>query len=90
MRKILLVLLILAGCATTPDPLPMPEPNKIIFLDREYFTECGDLLLLDTTKYSFEYILENVSDNAAIYRDCRLRQHNSILMLKKLTNTKDK
>jgi hypothetical protein len=79
--------LLLSGCSLFHNRPVLPEEAKVIVIDQEYYKECDPLKSLEVQ--TFESVLENVIDNVAIYKKCKDKQHNSILLLKKFTNVKD-
>lgn len=91
MKKLFLIILLsfsLSGCWwTRPDEPVLPPSKESIALDKEYLTECKDLKVLEDQ--TFEAVLSNTIDNVAIYKECKNKQHNSILLIKKFANIKD-
>lgn len=89
MKRVLLALvasILLVGCAGPKGPV-MSEEGEVIVIDQAYYKECPPLKSLETQ--TFEAVLDNVIDNAAVYKTCKDQQHNSTLLIKKFTNVKD-
>lgn len=83
---VLIASLMLSGCLGIGGPV-LPEEGKVITVDMEYYKECEPLKTLENS--TFEAVLDNTIENVAIYKKCRDKQHNSILLIKKFTNVKE-
>ena len=92
MKKLLMIALIsgLFGCTTMRDKLCKDAVivDKTVQLDSVYYQECKPLANLSENA-SFEDVLTNLQQNSIIYAECKNKQHDSILLLKKFTNYKE-
>lgn len=85
MRALLLALLI-TGCSGIPVKCEIPE--KEIKLEHSYYTECDKLPLVKENA-TFIDILSNHKEILEVYNRCQLKQHDSVTVLKVLTNRKE-
>lgn len=87
MNKLLLIILasILIGCATTQPPGPTIVIDKVVHIDPRALQACEPLVGLNSVA-SFEDILATSVQNMEIYADCKGKQDNSIILLKKFSN----
>lgn len=86
MNKLLIIILssILIGCAHTP-PGPTIAIDKVVHIDPRALQACEPLVGLNSIT-SFEDILNTSIQNMEIYADCKGKQDNSIILLKKFSN----
>jgi hypothetical protein len=87
--KTLLILLLLAGCATTqvPDAVLPPAP-KTVHLEPKLLEPCEPLDSLYASN-SWEDILTITVNNFEKYAACAKKQENSVKLLKKFSNYKE-
>jgi hypothetical protein len=92
MKKAFITLLIfsLFGCASIQDKICKDAliVDKVVHIDSVYYQECKPLVNLSETA-TFEDVISNLQQNSIIYAECRNKQHDSILLLKKFTNYKE-
>ena len=87
--KILLILLLLVGCATTPIPdAVLPPPVKQVHLQAGALESCETLNTLYETN-SWEDVLAITVSNFEKYAACAKKQETSIKLLKKFSNYKE-
>ena len=87
--KMLLVILLLAGCATAPIPdAVLPPSTKQVHLEPRLLEPCEALNNLYLTN-SWEDVLTITVNNFEKYSACAKKQENSIKLLKKFSNYKE-
>jgi len=86
MKNLLLVLL-LAGCASTPTAI-LPPPDKTVKLDPRMLELCEFVNKLPE-KASFEDVLSITITNLELYASCANKQKNSVKILKEFANMKE-
>lgn len=88
---LLLFLLVLSGCASLKEQFCADAivPEKVVKIDPRSLEECRDLVLLPANNPTFEGVLVNTANNAVIYTECKNKQHDSILLIKKFANIKE-
>jgi len=87
-RAILISLfIILSGCSLFQQKPPILV-DRVVRIDPRALESCSDLLKL-SPQASFEELLEVSINNMGLYNDCKLKQDNSIKLIKELSNTKE-
>ncbi len=91
MKYLILVLFILlTGCSTLTDKLCKDAliTDKTVHLDNKYYEECKPQNTLPD-KATFDDVIVNTANNTAVFTACYDKQHNSIVIIKQLTNYKE-
>lgn len=89
MRLLALVLAItLSGCVLfkKDDPILV---DRVVRIDPRALESCSNLLKLSTPQASFEELLQVSINNMELYNDCKLKQDNSIRLIRELSNNKE-
>jgi hypothetical protein len=93
MKNFLVISLVvlLTGCASLKEKFCADAivPEKTVQIDPRALEECKELVLLPANNPTFEGVLVNTSANAVIYAECKNKQHDSILLIKKFANIKE-
>lgn len=87
--SILLICFSLSGCSWLLKKPDATITEKVVNIDPRALKPCEDLIPLPTTP-AFDSVLAVTVANAELYYDCRLKQDNSIKLLKEFANIKDK
>ncbi len=85
--RILIILLLLAGCATPPDAV-VPPKEQTVQLDSSVYEECKPLLRLEKGA-DHDGILKVTTDNAELFAQCARKQKDSIAIIRKFSNKKE-
>lgn len=83
---IILVLIFLQGCATTPKPTAILT-DKVVHIDARILEPCADLNTLPDNA-SFDDLLRISFSNIEIYSECKRKQNASIEVIKQFSNRK--
>lgn len=92
MKYAIILALLLSGCGTIEKyckEVILVDPKETVQVDPRALEECKDLALLPDKNVTFEAVLSNVAENSVIYSECRNKQSNSIVIIKRFANIKD-
>jgi hypothetical protein len=90
MSKYLLILLLLAGCASKP-PVPdavLPPKEKVVRIDPRIFELCEPLQNL-AENATFDDVLAVTINNFEIYVACSTKQSRAVKLLREFSNQKE-
>lgn len=87
MNKLILILVLLAGCAAPKDAI-VPPPERTVHIDPRVLELCDPLINL-SEQASFDDLLATTVANFEIYNNCALKQRNSVILLKKFANKEE-
>lgn len=87
----ILLTILVGGCTTAPNstivPISIDVPKKI-HIDQRILEKCLPLKSLEKSA-TFEEVLVISTKNAEIYYDCRIKQENSIKLIKEFSNLQE-
>jgi hypothetical protein len=87
--KYLLILLLLAGCATKPIPdAVLPPKEKVVRIDPRMFELCEPLLNLPAES-NFDEVLAVTINNFELYVACSTKQSRAVKLLREFSNQKE-
>ncbi len=90
--KLLYILAIsfaLTGCAINAKKPDAILTEKVVYIDPRVLISCSDLIVPEEP-VTFDSLLTSSIANAELYLDCRIKQENSIKLLKEFANIKEK
>jgi hypothetical protein len=93
MKKLFIILAVIfnTGCATLVDKICKDAliTEKVVQVDPRALEECKELVRLPDRSATFSDVLTNTTENAIIYYECKSKQRDSILLIKRFANIKD-
>jgi hypothetical protein len=90
MKYLLILLILLAGCASKP-PVPdavLPPKEKVVYIDPRMLELCDPLQNLPAES-NFEEVLAVTINNFEVYTACSAKQSRAVRLLRKFSNQKE-